>query len=152
MLRRTPRSTRTDTLFPYTTLFRSLHLLKPRVGRIVVEYVDPAKFFYGSCHDRLDAGFGRKIEFKGNSSAAFPIDIGRDGLRPFGIYIRQHDESARLGQRSGAGLAAIGTRSGADRNLSLPYICPSHSPFSSFQLFRFVLAGKNVFYINSLNT
>src|SRR3546814_4546151 len=33
-----------------------LHLLKPRVGRIVVEYVDPAKFFYGSCHDRLDAG------------------------------------------------------------------------------------------------
>src|SRR3546814_8682017 len=25
MLRRPPRSTRTDTLFPYTTLFRSLH-------------------------------------------------------------------------------------------------------------------------------
>src|SRR3546814_1746731 len=25
MIRRTPRSTRTDTLFPYTTLFRSLH-------------------------------------------------------------------------------------------------------------------------------
>src|SRR3546814_6870028 len=27
MIRRPPRSTRTDTLFPYTTLFRSLHLL-----------------------------------------------------------------------------------------------------------------------------
>src|SRR3546814_13172557 len=26
MIRRTPRSTRTDTLFPYTTLFRSSHL------------------------------------------------------------------------------------------------------------------------------
>src|SRR3546814_7371433 len=26
MIRRPPRSTRTDTLFPYTTLFRSLHL------------------------------------------------------------------------------------------------------------------------------
>src|SRR3546814_17334771 len=27
-IRRTPRSTRTDTLFPYTTLFRSFHSLK----------------------------------------------------------------------------------------------------------------------------
>src|SRR3546814_10208605 len=27
MIRRPPRSTRTDTLFPYTTLFRSCHLL-----------------------------------------------------------------------------------------------------------------------------
>src|SRR3546814_18356557 len=27
MIRRTPRSTRTDTLFPYTTLFRSLHVV-----------------------------------------------------------------------------------------------------------------------------
>src|SRR3546814_9094844 len=30
MIRRPPRSTRTDTLFPYTTLFRSA---RPRVGR-----------------------------------------------------------------------------------------------------------------------
>src|SRR3546814_21002197 len=29
MIRRPPRSTRTDTLFPYTTLFRSLPALKP---------------------------------------------------------------------------------------------------------------------------
>src|SRR3546814_20340598 len=28
MIRRPPRSTRTDTLFPYTTLFRSVHLLR----------------------------------------------------------------------------------------------------------------------------
>src|SRR3546814_19473999 len=28
MIRRPPRSTRTDTLFPYTTLFRSLHVLR----------------------------------------------------------------------------------------------------------------------------
>src|SRR3546814_11684256 len=28
MIRRPPRSTRTDTLFPYTTLFRSLHLVE----------------------------------------------------------------------------------------------------------------------------
>src|SRR3546814_3971728 len=34
MLRRTPRSTRTDTLFPYTTLFRSVERAfeRPRIG------------------------------------------------------------------------------------------------------------------------
>src|SRR3546814_20832214 len=29
MIRHTPRSTRTDTLFPYTTLFRSKEMLQP---------------------------------------------------------------------------------------------------------------------------
>src|SRR3546814_7005169 len=33
MIRRPPRSTRTDTLFPYTTLFRSLGLLGERCRR-----------------------------------------------------------------------------------------------------------------------
>src|SRR3546814_1655171 len=32
MIRRPPRSTRTDTLFPYTTLFRSSGQIVPRVG------------------------------------------------------------------------------------------------------------------------
>src|SRR3546814_19107967 len=32
MIRRPPRSTRTDTLFPYTTLFRSDHFLDRRLG------------------------------------------------------------------------------------------------------------------------
>src|SRR3546814_3145221 len=31
MIRRPPRSTRTDTLFPYTTLFRSVHLPNARL-------------------------------------------------------------------------------------------------------------------------
>src|SRR3546814_8909926 len=35
MIRRPPRSTRTDTLFPYTTLFRSLALDLPRNQRPV---------------------------------------------------------------------------------------------------------------------
>src|SRR3546814_3898026 len=40
MIRRPPRSTRTDTLFPYTTLFRSLHhrrfrLRHPLTGRLL---------------------------------------------------------------------------------------------------------------------
>src|SRR3546814_13414278 len=36
MIRRPPRSTRTDTLFPYTTLFRSPHL---GMGRAALDYV-----------------------------------------------------------------------------------------------------------------
>src|SRR3546814_1531242 len=37
MIRRPPRSTRTDTLFPYTTLFRSRgYLLLPLIGLIVL--------------------------------------------------------------------------------------------------------------------
>src|SRR3546814_2966555 len=31
MIRRPPRSTRTDTLFPYTTLFRSSHAVRPDI-------------------------------------------------------------------------------------------------------------------------
>src|SRR3546814_9635493 len=34
MIRRPPRSTRTDTLFPYTTLFRSERHRRPRGGRV----------------------------------------------------------------------------------------------------------------------
>src|SRR3546814_2598985 len=41
MIRRTPRSTRTDTLFPYTTLFRSdvssLKLAKTRMAKSVLD-------------------------------------------------------------------------------------------------------------------
>src|SRR3546814_5733314 len=44
MIRRPPRSTRTDTLFPYTTLFRSLLLhplaLRLQLGEIFLELVD----------------------------------------------------------------------------------------------------------------
>src|SRR3546814_11063504 len=35
MLRRPPRSTRTDTLFPYTTLFRSLRIAGRRLASLV---------------------------------------------------------------------------------------------------------------------
>src|SRR3546814_7686513 len=43
MIRRPPRSTRTDTLFPYTTLFRS-----ELTGRIVVSYEAAARPAGGS--------------------------------------------------------------------------------------------------------
>src|SRR3546814_9986325 len=45
MIRRPPRSTRTDTLFPYTTLFRSgpaLHVRPIRIQTCIADNVDPA--------------------------------------------------------------------------------------------------------------
>src|SRR3546814_13223541 len=41
MIRRPPRSTRTDTLFPYTTLFRSLVGIKPTVGLVSRDGIIP---------------------------------------------------------------------------------------------------------------
>src|SRR3546814_8722868 len=41
MIRRPPRSTRTDTLFPYTTLFRSPGLLSRRLAAIAAPLLKP---------------------------------------------------------------------------------------------------------------
>src|SRR3546814_6075012 len=43
MIRRPPRSTRTDTLFPYTTLFRS---------RLAFEYLARTRHEFGRCHEK----------------------------------------------------------------------------------------------------
>src|SRR3546814_10630808 len=42
MIRRPPRSTRTDTLFPYTTLFRSIRVVpeKPILAVVATTYVE----------------------------------------------------------------------------------------------------------------
>src|SRR3546814_18261405 len=44
MIRRTPRSTRPDTLFPYTTLFRSFDAPVAAIGARVVAGVDRLEF------------------------------------------------------------------------------------------------------------
>src|SRR3546814_16405150 len=40
MRRRPPRSTRTDTLFPYTTLFRSVHAAAPDINVVAINTED----------------------------------------------------------------------------------------------------------------
>src|SRR3546814_17672280 len=40
MIRRPPRSTRTDTLFPYTTLFRSRDAARPAEGEDVLDFFE----------------------------------------------------------------------------------------------------------------
>src|SRR3546814_9649437 len=57
MIPRPPRSTRTDTLFPYTTLFRShisLHRMLRRCGNI-----KPSHFDQWRCVHRSELGHGR---------------------------------------------------------------------------------------------
>src|SRR3546814_20144893 len=51
MIRRPPRSTRTDTLFPYTTLFRSHEAYQPNV---VVDFLDS---------EALSGQGGRDVDF-----------------------------------------------------------------------------------------
>src|SRR3546814_7106647 len=58
MIRRPPRSTRTDTLFPYTTLFRSLRLVDPEPGSVD----RPVR--------RADAGGGRQLHADGRQQPA----------------------------------------------------------------------------------
>src|SRR3546814_18539591 len=48
MIRRPPKSTRTDTLFPYTTLFRS-----PSQSPIFIGYKVPAEIVYGKTSYRM---------------------------------------------------------------------------------------------------
>src|SRR3546814_5139944 len=54
MIRRPPRSTRTDTLFPYTTLFRSFQ----RVGDLIWAAADqrPRGFLIGATSGRTTLG------------------------------------------------------------------------------------------------
>src|SRR3546814_1148172 len=73
MIRRPPRSTRTDTLFPYTTLFRSAEVrdwqelwavLDARLGRPVLQhlFVQPEDGFIGPAERRLCWSASRRSE------------------------------------------------------------------------------------------
>src|SRR3546814_8171262 len=69
MIRRPPRSTRTDTLFPYTTLFRSVPHVLARVreglvaqdARVVHEHVDALEVVEGGLQDVLASLDGRDV-------------------------------------------------------------------------------------------
>src|SRR3546814_3602319 len=55
MIRRPPRSTRTDTLFPYTTLFRSIEFAGTGKGDVAGPQLFPIGRNYRSTHDDLHA-------------------------------------------------------------------------------------------------
>src|SRR3546814_5725262 len=83
MIRRPPRSTRTDTLFPYTTLFRSA--IRPRRERRVAQNEDP--FVPRNRQVRSDAhgtvAFGRHAEPPADGHGPDPrTPDDRGGLDP----------------------------------------------------------------------
>src|SRR3546814_19164494 len=85
MIRRPPRSTRTDTLFPYTTLFRSLGIDAPLV----------MPMFVGACahlargdqvHDNL-----RQHALEPSIGAVSPPQNQTFRLRARPAYVEQHE-------------------------------------------------------------
>src|SRR3546814_16541233 len=76
MIRRPPRSTRTDTLFPYTTLFRSRNPRKLRPGRR-----EPCLFQQRADEPaRLRAGAGDRRPRSHVAGAASAVGQGAVGL------------------------------------------------------------------------
>src|SRR3546814_591985 len=55
MIRRPPRSTRTDTLFPYTTLFRSLDLWATKRNLKISEAIKEASHYLGISMPQFEA-------------------------------------------------------------------------------------------------
>src|SRR3546814_10593584 len=72
MIRRPPRSTRTDTLFPYTTLFRSNHAWRDFFDDVGSLGIDGAFAVdgYAQCVDNTAAQFGTNRDFK-NAAGCF---------------------------------------------------------------------------------
>src|SRR3546814_12365853 len=82
MIRRPPRSTRTDTLFPYTTLFRSSSLFGKR---------DHPVLGYTRMHKGLDFAAPRGAPVL---AAGDGVVMKRERFGSFGKYIRlRHDET-----------------------------------------------------------
>src|SRR3546814_7068343 len=103
MIRRPPRSTRTDTLFPYTTLFRSLH---PRVAEVGDHRQrrsgDAALTLYPSPVDVIDVGVEAQLVVE---HTALEADlIGPVGFEAIGEQFRLHLEGVRV---EPAGLGAL---------------------------------------------
>src|SRR3546814_2460807 len=109
MIRRPPRSTRTDTLFPYTTLFRS----KPghaQLTRFFRDQIDAAFFDGCDAQPEIRNGFQRLcLADDMKSNVALP-DVARLG-GPFArAVIEQQDDVAFLHAHHGdevMGLIAI---------------------------------------------
>src|SRR3546814_20130559 len=116
MIRRPPRSTRTDTLFPYTTLFRSLDdALEGTVMEMAAENRDS-----GSNLEKTAAELARSMAREHPLNAAVLIKTLRQGQVPLfealfeewsGIAVprRQHGR-ASWGERVCAGRVGFGRR------------------------------------------
>src|SRR3546814_11064134 len=110
MIRRPPRSTRTDTLFPYTTLFRSFNPELPNVSP-AFQFNRLLGFTYNPLTDAPNGGKGFYADLGGNELPNAPhynFNVGAqysafleggDWVLTFrGDYYRQRSEERRVGK------------------------------------------------------
>src|SRR3546814_2769284 len=81
MIRRPPRSTRTDTLFPYTTLFRSKVLRKILEGKAESVTVTPDNLAEFSGVQKYRHGMGDREDQVGAVTGLAWIEVGGELLR-----------------------------------------------------------------------
>src|SRR3546814_17033284 len=97
MIRRPPRSTRTDTLFPYTTLFRSLFALEGL--REALPGLDALGLLFrefGFAETVFDS-FQRDFDFVADCNRDLAVDREFDqGNHAYGIQPRVDDEDVDL--------------------------------------------------------
>src|SRR3546814_8826822 len=108
MIRRPPRSTRTATLVPYTTLFRS-RPLRPGAARWVCQrdHQGPGPAPTGRCGHLLDRSRGGA---EGDEGPLAPPGVGHEVVPPGAARLRRHRRPVVLtSQRAG------GARCGPDR-------------------------------------
>src|SRR3546814_20583914 len=105
MIRRPPRSTRTDTLFPYTTLFRSKPWPAGLKGSELYVFADggevwTASRFFGLLprqnYELASAGGGVRLNFKGKTLVG--LEAARTLTLPYAGTTRDRSEERRVGK------------------------------------------------------
>src|SRR3546814_2641231 len=114
MIRRPPRSTRTDTLFPYTTLFRSrgeaqlgsreLFLLQLDEGAHLAAGVAMRQFEHAVVQ-RMEAGQRDELELVAHG-AQFALELGHRGV--IQVFLPVERRRAVIGQQLARKLAMDG--------------------------------------------
>src|SRR3546814_19099831 len=101
MIRRPPRSTRTDTLFPYTTLFRASH---PEEGKAIMNENKSFIFFREITGPGPIGAMGLPVTGEVSVAAdpkfipmGAPIFLSMDRAEPNGIWIAQDTGGAIKG-------------------------------------------------------
>src|SRR3546814_19348422 len=100
MIRRPPRSTRTDTLFPYTTLFRSVVLTQPDENAPFARTLERAPMPQGPAPDAGMVGAGDAVLSGGGGFSPFldaPQGDPDDLRRLKGVGPKLHSMLGELG-------------------------------------------------------
>src|SRR3546814_12598831 len=118
MIRRPPRSTRTDTLFPYTTLFRAvsaaIEFVETRESRQFVQREDRWEFKpHGRLSRLVRAAFAWAVR-KGHFSNAFDerIEFSRHVIKPDSVIeavVRQRAEVFERSEERRVGKECVST-------------------------------------------